>query len=65
MELFLVLVSIIILIYYSIKLVKDYKKKPNDTAINILENSRHLRLILITIGAILCLIIFLIRCLFY
>ncbi|MEN9656231.1 MAG: hypothetical protein RL311_1186 [Bacteroidota bacterium] len=60
MEKFWILV-IVVIIGFSIKSLRDYKNLSNDSYYNILQNSRHYRLLAIIIVSVIALFICLVR----
>jgi len=58
------IILICILLFLSIKELRNFKKLENNDGYNILQNSRHYRLLIIVIATIIALIIFIFRKLF-
>lgn len=60
MENVITLVIGIVIVYISIKSLRDFKKLPNNSAYNIYHNSRFYRLLIVTLVGVVAVVTFLI-----
>jgi hypothetical protein len=58
---YLLIILLIVIVYFSIKDLRKYKKLPNENSYNILQNSRHFRLLAIVVASIIGVIIFIFK----
>jgi len=59
------IIGLIFLIFLGVKELKNDKKLPNDNAYNLLQNSRHYRLLFVVIAGSVCVIIVIVKKIFF
>jgi len=55
------IILIIVILFFAIKDLKNYKKLPNDNSYNILQNSRYFRLFVLVVASTIGVIIFILK----